>query len=37
MDNHYAITTSNLTKYYGRVHGIDSVNLEVRQRRKAVV
>ncbi len=31
MDNHYAITTSNLTKYYGRVRGIDSVNLEVLQ------
>ncbi len=31
LDNHYAITTSNLTKYYGRVRGIDSVNLEVLQ------
>ena len=31
MDNHNVITTSDLTKYYGPVRGIDGVNLEVRQ------
>lgn len=31
IDNHYVITTSDLTKYYGTVRGIDGVNLEVRQ------
>ena len=31
MNNHYAVTTSNLTKYYGRIRGIDGVNLEVLQ------
>ncbi len=31
MSNEYIITTHDLTKYYGKVRGIDGVNLQVRR------
>ncbi len=31
MDNHYVITARDLTKYYGPIRAIDSLNLDVRQ------
>ena len=31
MSNSYAITTQDLTKYYGSVRGVDGVNIQVRQ------